>query len=101
MSNDNFEVYDFGYRLGDLRRARKITQKQLGEIVGTHENNISAYESNTRNPSGKMIAKLATALRTSADYLLGIKDEEPIYFEGLSKEKRKLVYEYVELLKKS
>ncbi|MCL1936020.1 MAG: helix-turn-helix domain-containing protein [Defluviitaleaceae bacterium] len=105
MDNDSLEVYDFGYRLRDLRKARRLTQAQVGKMIGVHKNTIGAYENNVKTPSIKKIIKLANLFRTSTDYIFGIKDNEArneaIYINDLSKEKQEIVLEFINLIRKA
>lgn len=50
--------------------------EKLGAAVGVAKTTISGYENGNREPPLAVIAKLAHALRTTADYLLGITDAE-------------------------
>ena len=54
-----------GSRLKEARRARNLTQAELGRLVGVGKSAISQYEHGLR---------LAGALGVSADWLLGIED---------------------------
>jgi transcriptional regulator with XRE-family HTH domain len=61
-----------GERLRALREAREMTQVQLADLLGTYPANISSIEHGTRGVTIHQVAKLATALQTSADELLGL-----------------------------
>ena len=56
--------------LREIRKARGLTMKQLGQMVGVTESAIGQYETDKRNPSYEMILKLSKALDCSVDYLL-------------------------------
>jgi DNA-binding XRE family transcriptional regulator len=56
--------------LAGLRRMAGLSQSELAAIVGTHQPNISAYESGEREPSLKIIRALAGALGVGFDVLL-------------------------------
>lgn len=58
------------------RKAKNLTQKQLAEICGTSQNNISRYETGARSPSLKDAKVLANALGCSIDELLQEPEEE-------------------------
>ena len=62
----------FGSRLIAARRSRGITQVQLAQSLGMTQAAISYYEAEGGNPPLDVVVKLATALNTSADDLLGI-----------------------------
>ena len=65
----------FAYRVKKLRKAQKLSQKELGEALGLTQNTISAIESGTRTTTIEKLILLAKFFDVSADYLLGLKDE--------------------------
>ena len=67
---------ELGNRIQETLRKRNMSQKQLAERIGISEAVISRYISGDREPKPDMIANIATALRTTSDYLLGIENEE-------------------------
>ncbi|MDG0792478.1 helix-turn-helix transcriptional regulator [Cohnella ginsengisoli] len=69
-------THPFGNRLKLLRKKRGFTMEKLGAAVGVAKTTISGYENGNREPPLAVITKLAHALRTTADYLLGITDAE-------------------------
>ena len=60
-----------GDRIRDLRTKQKLSQSELGDKVDTDSTIISRWETNRVRPSQKYIVRLAKALDTSTDYLLG------------------------------
>ena len=60
-----------GSRLKEARKAKGITQDELGEILGLSKAAISLYESERRNPKLETIIEMMYVLGVSADYLLG------------------------------
>ena len=68
-----------GDRILLLRRHKHWTQKQLADKVGLSPNTIARVERNLVDTlRGDTIAKLARALATSTDYLLGLSEEPDI-----------------------
>jgi len=67
---------EMGKRVLEALKKRSMTQRELAERVGTSEVVMSRYISGDREPKPEMIANIATALRTTSDYLLGIENEE-------------------------
>lgn len=67
-------VKDFGKRLVALRKARGLTQTQLGETINVSHRVIAYYEGETSYPPAHLIAPLAAALKISSDELLGLKE---------------------------
>ena len=54
----------FGLTLQELRKARKMSQEQLGFESGYHRTYISQLERGQKSPSLKTIYQLAAALKT-------------------------------------
>lgn len=60
-----------GYRILNLRKKKLLTQKELAVKVNVTEATLSRYENNLREPKGEIINRIALALNTTTDYLLG------------------------------
>ena len=68
---------EIGERIKQLRAARHLTQTALAARAGVPQSLISRLEGQTRdNPSADVLKRLAQALHCSADYLIGMHDEE-------------------------
>jgi len=89
----------FGNRLRQLRKEKKLTQRQLAEMVGLRHSVVSFYEIGERSPSPEIIKKLASSLHVSSDYLLGIDKGETVDLFGLDEEDKHLVRTMVETLR--
>ena len=72
MPNQKEPTTVFGTRLLAARRSRGMTQTQLAEAIGSTQKAISYYEATGGNPSGDVITRIAKALGTTADDLLGL-----------------------------
>lgn len=66
MSRDENSI---GKNIKRIREAAGMTQEKLGDIIGSSQQLISAYENNKMNPSSKMLAKIGTALNVPVDAL--------------------------------
>ncbi|HIR66694.1 MAG TPA: helix-turn-helix transcriptional regulator [Candidatus Coproplasma avicola] len=64
----------FAERLRELRLDSGMSRKQLAEACRTFERNISYWELGQRECNFDMLIKLANALNTTTDYLLGRTD---------------------------
>jgi len=81
---ENQFLYDMGYRIYTRRRELEYTQELLADLVGVSVQTISNIECGKKAVRPENLAKICTALKTSADYiLLGIKSAEQI--SGVSK----------------
>ena len=69
-----------GERLRALRRTRGVSADRLGKLTDLTVRHIYRLECNLRpNVWGITVAKLAQALQTSSDYLLGLSDDPTPY----------------------
>lgn len=72
---------DFGQRLVQLRRAKGLTQTELGEKIGVSKRVVAYYEGQTKYPPAHLMIPIAKALKISLDELFGAKKgdlmEEP------------------------
>ncbi len=64
----------FGKRLSEVRKAKKLSQDEVGKSVGAHGAVIGRYERDEVKPSIEMATQLAHALEVSLDYLVGATD---------------------------
>ena len=63
------------YRIKELRKQQGLTQNKLAELIGADSNLISRWETGKSKPISLYVQKLAQALGTSTDYLLGDTDD--------------------------
>ena len=63
----------FGERLARLRKAKGLTQGELGKKVGVSQRMICYYERESDHIPAALLPRLAKALNTSIDELLGTK----------------------------
>ena len=75
MPRENPGGSDFGLRLMTLRKAHNMSQVQLAKAAGTTQRAISYYETGLGFPPAPLVARLARALKISADELLGIRPQ--------------------------
>jgi transcriptional regulator with XRE-family HTH domain len=70
-------MLSFGERIAVLRRRQGMTQRELGTESEVHWNTIARLErGKLTDLPGKAVARIAKALGTSADYLLGLSERE-------------------------
>lgn len=61
----------FGNRLKELRKSRKMTQRQLADIVFVDCSSVTKWETGKAYPDYEKQNKLATFFNVSVDYLMG------------------------------
>lgn len=66
-------IPDFGKRIIELRKARGLTQTELGNKIGVSKRVIAYYEGETQYPPTHLLIPLAKALKVTTDELLGLK----------------------------
>ena len=66
----------FGSRLKSLRKERKLTQKQLGRVVGVTDVTVGYWEKDQNTPGGISLTKLARYFGVSEDFLLTGKEDK-------------------------
>jgi len=88
----------FGARLIAARRAKGLTQVQLAEAAGTTQRAISFYEATGGNPSAEAVVRLAKALDTTADDLLGLSEANDPAAAPATPDERRLWRRFRQLL---
>ena len=69
----NLEI--FAIRVKELRKQRRLSQTELGDVLGLTHKSISTIESGVRGTTIEKLILLAKFFDVSTDYLLGLKDE--------------------------
>ena len=62
-------------RLKLLREGKKLSQKELGDLLGFSQSTVSQYERNVRKPSPEGVIKFAMFFKVSVNYLFGFTDD--------------------------
>ena len=70
---ENLEI--FSQRVKGLRKERRLSQKELGEVLGLTHKSISTIESGSRGTTIEKLILLARFFDVSTDYLLGLSDD--------------------------
>ena len=92
-------MVEFGKRLRTLRKEKKLTQKQLGKMIGVQDSVISFYELGDRMPSPEILVRLATVLHVSTDYLMGLDKHSVVDLSGLDEVDIELVCHLADALR--
>lgn len=64
----------FVERVKELIKENNLTQRDLANDIGVTESTMCKYLAGSRVPGGDTLLNLATALKTTTDYLLGLDD---------------------------
>ena len=84
-------VFDFGIRLRELRRRKKMTQAQVANRLNLSKTAVSGYENNTKTPSVDVLIQLSILYGVTTDYLLGLDNREMLYVGELGGRQRELL----------
>ena len=60
-------------KLREIRKKKKISQKELADLSGVYQSCISMYENGQRSPRLEIATKIASALGVTVDELIGEK----------------------------
>ena len=63
-------------KLKEIRENRGLTQEQGAKIIKVDRSSISKYENGSRKLDQEQIIELVKALNTTADYFLGLSEQE-------------------------
>lgn len=69
---------NLGKNIRRLRVENNLTQQQLADKVGVTQKAISFWEDNINEPKALYLINLANCFNVSADYLLGLENEEGV-----------------------
>lgn len=84
--------YEIGNRIRKYREDRKLSQKQLAELIGVSNSRVSNWEQGINRPDADILAELCRALKVSPSELLDVhlSDEE------ITEQERKVLQAYRE-----
>lgn len=78
------DIKQFGERMKHARKAQRMKQATLAEMIQVHQNSISHYEHGTSAPSLDTAYIIAKELNVSLDYLVGLKEENSPIIESVT-----------------
>ena len=81
-------------RIRELRKAKGMTMKQLGEVLGIAESTVSQYETGKRQPDNETLLRLGEFFDVTVGYILcaetekapaesGERDIKAAFFDGM------------------
>lgn len=86
-------IFDFGYRLRQLRESKNLSQTQVAKRLSLSKTTISGYENNIKTPSLNVLTKLAVFYGVSADYILGLENRKTLPIDGLTASQEEIMKE--------
>lgn len=60
-----------GTRIATRRTSLDMSQEYLAVLIGSTQRQVSKYEKEINQPTAEVLSRLADALQTTTDYLLG------------------------------
>ena len=84
-------VYDFGYRLRELRLSKQMTQAQVAKRLNLSKTTISGYENNIKTPSIDVLVRLANLYGVTSDYILGSEKKKVLVIDGLTENEERIL----------
>lgn len=63
----------YGQRIRDLRKEKKLTQKQLADALGVDFRTVSFWETERYQPNFDQLVKLCVFFDVESDYIIGLK----------------------------
>ncbi|MFU0832080.1 MAG: DNA-binding helix-turn-helix protein [Oscillospiraceae bacterium] len=94
-------IYDFGYRLRELRKSKHLTQTQVAKRLNLSKATISGYENNIKTPSLDVLVKLSILYGVSADYILGLENRKLLQIDGLTPNQEEIIKSLLKEFKKT
>lgn len=68
-------IETMGERIALLMKAKKLSQKEFAQAIGSTEASVSRYLNNAREPGPKVLVKIAEVLGVTVDEIVGKEDE--------------------------
>lgn len=81
--------YEIGNRIRKYREDRKLSQKQLAELIGVSNSRVSNWEQGINRPDADILAEICRALQVSPSELLDVH-----LMDGLTEQERKVLQSY-------
>ena len=84
-----------GMRIKEVREKNRLTQLELARKLGLSRSGVNAWEMGISIPSAQYLVRLATLLKVSTDYLLGIDRAETIDISSLNEGEKSIIYSLI------
>lgn len=99
INNIEVKKMSFSEQLKEMRLSKRMSQRELAEVLGFHSTAIANYEAGRSEPSISNLIKLANKLNTSIDELVGKLEVEPVFNITKSFKQRNIIIEIINILK--
>lgn len=76
----------FNKRIKELRRSLGLNQVEFGRLINVTKQCVSNWENGNIQPSIDMVIKISKTFSVSADYILGLSNEQTLDVSGLTNE---------------
>ncbi|MDR3476339.1 MAG: helix-turn-helix transcriptional regulator [Devosia sp.] len=80
-------MVQFSAALRQFRKSQRMTQGELGQLVGVPQSTISKWEKGAQQPDAEHAAKLSQAIGTPLGILFGFEEMKQAEFESSHKDK--------------
>lgn len=91
-----------GERLKEIRKDHGDSQADLASKLNVSKFTVQSWEQGKSEPSHNMLVNLCRLYRVSSDFLLGLTDDDPIFYQGrqqkLDGSKRTILKEFASFL---
>ena len=92
---------DFGGNLKKLRKARNLTQQELGAKIGLSKAVVSKYENGIGYPTFDVLIQIARYFGVTTDYLLGVTGTMAVDVSGLTDSQTDAVHRLIAEFRKA
>ena len=82
-------------RIKELLLKNNMTQTELAKRLYITRSSVNAWEMATSIPSTEKITELCQLLHTSADYLLGLSEDESIPLARYTQDEKEIIYRLI------
>ena len=82
-------------RIKELRQKNNLTQTEMAKRLYVTRSSVNAWEMAISIPSTEKIAEICQLLHTSADYLLGLNEDEIIPISRYTDEEKEILYRLI------
>ncbi|MDD3252880.1 MAG: helix-turn-helix transcriptional regulator [Lachnospiraceae bacterium] len=82
-------------RIKELRQKNNLTQSEMARRLYVTRSSVNAWEMSISIPSTEKITELCQLLHTTADYLLGLSEQESIPITNYNIDEKEILYRMI------